>query len=464
MSKLEKKLKTDMRKKMLDTNPSDELYERVKKELNMKEKQKQYQVNKPYKRWVPILATSFCILLAIVIGVIALNNKKVNAKEYNAIVQVDVNPSIQMVVDEENKVLSITGLNDEGKMIIYGEAIVGKNLDEALEIIVKIETDLGYLVEGSDDNKVTLTISANTEEITNKIEEFSRNTLNKVLEETGVIATIETAKGYAEEELKLLAKELDPTLTEEEINNFNYNDYVHVVQLYHLEVADLASVKLEEMYNEFKNYQISITEKEAVKNAVNHLDIIYQDQGLIHTYNLVYDALNNAYTSMQDGYYSQFIDPTSEYQKAWLELAELKQAYLDQRVVVANLTEEETDEKIFQEVQKLESLKREYEAKLAILESIEKASSTVYETLVLVFETSLETMKKIEEQLPDSIQTITFETLIDTENKLNEFKQEVCDTFEAKYQEAIDNAKETLQARKEALRASLHNNDSQLYE
>ena len=462
MSKLEKKLKTDMRKKMLDTNPSDELYERVKKELNMKEKQKQYQVNKPYKRWVPILATSFCILLAIVIGVIALNNKKVNAKEYNAIVQVDVNPSIQMVVDEENKVLSITGLNDEGKMIIYGEAIVGKNLDEALEIIVKIETDLGYLVEGSDDNKVTLTISANTEEITNKIEEFSRNTLNKVLEETGVIATIETAKGYAEEELKLLAKELDPTLTEEEINNFNYNDYVHVVQLYHLEVADLASVKLEEMYNEFKNYQISITEKEAVKNAVNHLDIIYQ--GLIHTYNLAYDALNNAYTSMQDGYYSQFIDPTSEYQKAWLELAELKQAYLDQRVVVANLTEEETDEKIFQEIQKLESLKREYEAKLAILESIEKASSTVYETLVLVFETSLETMKKIEEQLPDSIQTITFEALIDTENKLNEFKQEVCDTFEAKYQEAIDNAKETLQARKEALRASLHNNDSQSYE
>ena len=303
MSKLEKKLKTDMRKKMLDTNPSDELYERVKKELNMKEKQKQYLVNKPYKRWVPILATSFCILLAIVIGVIALNNKKANAKEYNAIVQVDVNPSIQMVVDEENKVLSITGLNDEGKMIIYGEAIVGKNLDEALEIIVKIETDLGYLVEGSDDNKVTLTISANTEEITNKIEEFSRNTLNKVLEETGVIATIETAKGYAEEELKLLAKELDPTLTEEEINNFNYNDYVHVVQLYHLEVADLASVKLEEMYNEFKNYQISITEKEAVKNAVNHLDIIYQ--GLIHAYNLAYDALNNAYTNMQDGYYSQ---------------------------------------------------------------------------------------------------------------------------------------------------------------
>ena len=167
---------------------------------------------------------------------------------------------------------------------------------------------------------------------------------------------------------------------------------------------------------------------------------------------------------MQDGYYSQFIDPTSEYQKAWLELAELKQAYLDQRVVVANLTEEETDEKIFQEVQKLESLKREYEAKLAILESIEKASSTVYETLVLVFETSLETMKKIEEQLPDSIQTITFEALIDTENKLNEFKQEVCDTFEAKYQEAIDNAKETLQARKEALRVSLHNNDSQSYE
>lgn len=33
MSKLEKKLKKDMRKKMLDTNPSNELYEKVKKRI-----------------------------------------------------------------------------------------------------------------------------------------------------------------------------------------------------------------------------------------------------------------------------------------------------------------------------------------------------------------------------------------------------------------------------------------------
>lgn len=37
--------------------------------------------------------------------------------------------------------------------------------------------------------------------------------------------------------------------------------------------------------------------------------------------------------------------------------------------------------KIFQEVQKLKSLKSKYEAKLAFLESIEKASTTVYETV-----------------------------------------------------------------------------------
>ena len=148
----------------------------------------------------------------------------------------------------------------------------------------------------------------------------------------------------------------------------------------------------------------------------NNLDIIYQT--LISAYEIAYGVLDQAYESMQDGYYSKFIDPNSDYQKAWLELAELKQAYLDQRVVVANLTEEETDEKIFQEVQKLESLKSKYEAKLAFLESIEKASTTVYETLVATFETSLETMKRIEEKLPDSIQTITFEALMDTEKKL----------------------------------------------
>lgn len=36
---------------------------------------------------------------------------------------VDVNPSIEFMVDDENKVASVTALNDDGSILIAGEAI-----------------------------------------------------------------------------------------------------------------------------------------------------------------------------------------------------------------------------------------------------------------------------------------------------------------------------------------------------
>lgn len=81
-------------------------------------------------------------------GLVVGNSISKNNKAYNAIVQVDVNPSIEMVVDEKNQVLSVRGLNDEGKMVLEGEAFIGKNVDDVVGEIIRIETELGYLVVG----------------------------------------------------------------------------------------------------------------------------------------------------------------------------------------------------------------------------------------------------------------------------------------------------------------------------
>ena len=66
-----------------------------------------------------------------------------------AMVKMNLNPSISFVVDGDNKVVSVTGENNEGKMIIAGEEIVGKDLAEAIEIILTIENETGYLVSGN---------------------------------------------------------------------------------------------------------------------------------------------------------------------------------------------------------------------------------------------------------------------------------------------------------------------------
>ena len=62
---------------------------------------------------------------------------------------VDINPSVEFMVDDENKVVSVTALNDDGSILIVGEAFIGKTPEEAVELMVSIAAETGYLVQGN---------------------------------------------------------------------------------------------------------------------------------------------------------------------------------------------------------------------------------------------------------------------------------------------------------------------------
>lgn len=437
-----------------DSQPSKDLYEKVCDNLDLEKKEK---VNFSFKKLIPTISVSLCLILAVIIGIVIINGNRPGLDKninYNAIVQVDVNPSIQLVVDQDKKVLSVIGLNDEGKMVICGELIVGKTIDEALEVIINVETSMGYINKGETDNKVTITVSAETEKIYELVQTNVEESLNKAFEKIDVEASIEKVKGYVAEELKELAKELDPTLTDIEIANFNYDQLVNVVKLYHLEVADLATEKLEDFYNEFKEYKIDLTEKEAVLEAVENLDGIYQM--LKVTYQTAYIQVENSYQALQQSYYETFIDTNSEYKQKWIELVVLKEKYLNQKEKVAGMLNNSSPEELTIEQLKLSQYQFDYEAMLFVLETIEKNHQASYENLCEMYDSAIEYLNELEKQLPESIQSITFETLVDTEAKLNAFKNETVKSFEEEYKDEIKKAQDDLAARKKEIIDSLH--------
>ena len=427
--KNEKEIKRNLKNELNDTEPSSSLQNRVFSELNVKETKKTFS----FRKWVPALTCCLCVALIAVVGLVVGNSISKNNKAYNAIVQVDVNPSIEMVVDEKNQVLSVRGLNDEGKMVLEGEAFIGKNVD---------------------DNKVTVTVSAETDKISEKINTQIYGTIAKVCEELNLTAVIENVKGYVIDEIKALAKELDPTLTEEEINNFTYTQLVNVVKLYHLEVADLASVKLEELYRQAKEYDISFVEKEAVKEAVDKLDITYQ--ATIGLYDIAYEKLADAYEYVQNKYKEYFINSDSEYVIALEKLAKEKEALLLQRNLVAQLPEDTDSEVRVNETNKLARMEAEYALHEKALKDIEDSATQAYNTVCEVFETVLASMKSLEEKLPESIKEITFASLTNTEAKLNEFKNNFFAKFETEHKDDILAAKQKLANRKQELKDSLH--------
>ncbi len=70
-------------------------------------------------------------------------------------VSLDINPEIELTVDENDVVISAHGANEDGQVLLYGETeIVGEDVEEAIDNITDLAVDLGYL---SEDNKVVQT-------------------------------------------------------------------------------------------------------------------------------------------------------------------------------------------------------------------------------------------------------------------------------------------------------------------
>lgn len=457
MNQFEKQIRSKLKSEMKENSePKKELYNQVSKRVGVIQNDKK---QKSYKRWLQVLAPCVC-LMAIATIVIAMIVGKKPVEAHQSIVQVDVNPSIEMVVDENNQVVSIRGLNDEGKMIIEGEVIVGKNLDEAVETIIRLETQMGYLLVNTTDNEVTITISAENDQLIQTMQEKTKSYIAKACEKVNIQAKITEAKGYMIGELQSLAKTLDPTLTEEEIQKLTYDQLIHVVELYHLEVANLASVKLEEMYQQVKAQEIKLTEKEATKRAVDQLDAIYQTS--IAAYDGVYQTLADAYQNLQDVYYEYFVSDVSYYQSAFDHLATKKAELLKQRAYVASLPDDEDVLIRMKELAQLSYLEAEYASLEVTLTSAEQLANQAYQTVCYTFEEILKQMEALEAKFPTSIKEMTFQVIMDTEEKLNTYKKQVFETFEKAHLEDIEKAKQALQARKQALIESLHHQEEAL--
>ncbi len=82
------------------------------------------------------------------------------AKAAASYVCVDINPSIELTVSDDNTVVSVYGANEDGKVLLYEEEanIVGKDVETAVDYVTKLAEELGYLTEENSD--VTTTVAA----------------------------------------------------------------------------------------------------------------------------------------------------------------------------------------------------------------------------------------------------------------------------------------------------------------
>ncbi|MDY5667694.1 MAG: hypothetical protein SPK43_00345, partial [Candidatus Onthovivens sp.] len=368
------------------------------------------------------------------------------------LVKMSVNPELSMVLDENNVVLSISGDNEEGKMLLVDENVVGKEVDEAIEYIINIENETGYLVSGefvSEPNKITIQISVNDENIKNSLNEVINKAIETTCDKLHIQETVEWAEDITHQNLVELAMKADPTLTSEEANKLTNEQLLDIIKLYQIETAEIYSVELEELYNQIKDYELQFTETEFVNETIKSLGEIYEifTSTLQSSVNVLQDRIDD----VNNIRYNTFVAPNSDYQKQIDEVKAKKEEVITVRNEIAN-TEEDAirDSKIAI----LDTKIAAYQACLEALENIKESCLASIDLYIQSLQSAINSINDLIASLPsqDEVEATLKEKTVELEKKLNEAKTNFFIKFENEYGEDIANAKQKALEYKESLK------------
>ena len=134
----------------------------------------------------------------------------------SAFVTIDINPSVELVMNQDRIVTSVRAANADAKVMLWQEdALVGLDIEEAVARITSLAVEMGYLTEDNADISVTVTTEGGKteQELFTAIDETIANTVK----ESGIEVKVEEAVDL------VLSREL-ARVKEENYGKPGYND------------------------------------------------------------------------------------------------------------------------------------------------------------------------------------------------------------------------------------------------
>ena len=395
------------------------------------------------------------LLLALVISSISFTSCSSAKPEEGCVTRmtVDINPSVEFMIDDQNKIVSVTALNDDGSILIVGEAFVGKTPEEAVEMMVTLASDTGYLVQGNAEvaeNTVKISISGDSkyaEQLQKSIADKADETL-KALDINGKVEKVEALKIEALRQMALSTS----LYTEEEIGAMDEGQLYKVISAGRIETALLLTEEMRDAYYSAKEYKISFAEREETARIIKELGGLYN---LTHTaYKAALDIYSTAITELDDFRYEMLVSPESEYQKSLTKLREAKVELLKQKNYTASL--DINGEEYAAATVTLQLSEENYDKMLAAYEKVGADLNTALETLISKLRQAETKLIELEDTLFDeNIEAKLQEKAVEIEANLNAAKDSFFAEFESAHAEDIATLEQSLLAKKQELKSEI---------
>lgn len=145
------------------------------------------------KKRILSIALSAILTLGAASTLIACGGEKSERQSY---VSLDINPAIELIVDKNDKVISVRGENEDGQVLLYEETgIQGEKIDKAIEKITELAIKYGYLDEN---NKVVDTlVTSSDDKYTSKLLEKVNTSITATANGLGLSVTTDAEGAYS---------------------------------------------------------------------------------------------------------------------------------------------------------------------------------------------------------------------------------------------------------------------------
>lgn len=141
--------------------------------------------------------------LVAVIGTLVACTDTVNAE--TAYVTIDINPSVELVVNHQEKVIYVNALNEDAEILLAELDLIGMDVDEATDLIIETAILLGYIDVDADETVVSVSTISDTDlgqKIKTRVKEGIKKAMtaralkSKVADKVYDEALIEEAESY----------------------------------------------------------------------------------------------------------------------------------------------------------------------------------------------------------------------------------------------------------------------------
>lgn len=119
-------------------------------------------------------ALSFVFLFAAIFAIIGCTEVSAN----DTYITMDINPSIELIVNRKDKVIYANALNEDGEVLLAELDLVGMDVEDAIDLIIETATALGYIDPEAEETYVSVSAISKDTAIGDQVREQIKEHIN----------------------------------------------------------------------------------------------------------------------------------------------------------------------------------------------------------------------------------------------------------------------------------------------